>query len=183
MLSANVPLIRPDDLLGLKMRIQASRVIEAQMAALGALPQALAYSEAYSALQTGVVDGTENPASNMFTQKMYEVQRHATLTHHGYLGYAVIVNKDFWEGLPADIRAGLEQAVREATPIANEFARQENDEALAFIRKFGRTIIHEPTPEESRAWVEALLPVHKEMAGRVGAELIQRIYAETGVGQ
>ena len=99
-LSANKPLISPDDVLGLKMRIQASKVIEEQMVALGALPQVMAFSEAYQALASGVVDGTENTPANMLTQKMFEVQKNATLTNHGYLGYAVIVNQAFWEGLP-----------------------------------------------------------------------------------
>ncbi len=104
-MSANKPLKDPDDFLGLKMRVQSSKVLEAQMKALGALPQVMAFSEVYQALQTGVVDGTENPPSNMYTQKMHEVQKHATLSNHGYLGYAVIVNKKFWDGLPADTRA------------------------------------------------------------------------------
>ena len=93
------------------MRIQSSKVLDAQMRALGAIPQVMAFSEVYQALQTGVVDGTENPPSNMYTQKMFEVQSNATLSDHGYLGYAVIVNKKFWEGLPADVRAGLDKAM------------------------------------------------------------------------
>ena len=97
------------------MRIQSSKVLEAQMKALGAVPQVMAFSEVYQALQTGVVDGTENPPSNMYTQKMHEVQKHATLSNHGYLGYAVIVNKKFWDDLPADVRGQLEKAMAEAT--------------------------------------------------------------------
>ena len=103
-LSSNKPLKLPADVKGQKMRIQSSKVLEAQMRALGALPQTMAFSEVYQALQTGVVDGTENPPSNMYTQKMHEVQKHAIQTDHGYLGYAVIVNKKFWDGLPADVR-------------------------------------------------------------------------------
>ncbi|MGQ0672613.1 MAG: TRAP transporter substrate-binding protein [Hyphomicrobium sp.] len=179
-LSANQPLISPDDVLGLKMRIQSSRVIEAQMAALGALPQVLAFSEAYQALSTGVVDGTENPPANLYTQKMHEVQKHATLTNHGYLGYAVIANKPFWDGLPGDIRTSLEKAIAETTPLANRLAKEENDQSLEEIRKLGTTAFHEPTEDERKAWTAALLPVHKEMAGRVGQELIDRIYAATG---
>jgi C4-dicarboxylate-binding protein DctP len=90
-------------MLGLKIRIQSSKVLEAQMKALGAIPQVMAFSEVYQALQTGVVDGQENTPSNMYTQKMHEVQKHARLTNHGYIGYAVIVNKKFWDGLPADM--------------------------------------------------------------------------------
>lgn len=179
-LSANSPLYGPDDVLGLKMRIQASKVIEAQMWALGGLPQALAFSEAYQALSSGVVDGTENTPANMYNQKMYEVQKHATLTYHGYLGYAVISNDKFWSGLPADIRASLERAIAETTPIANKLALEENEHALDEMRASGKTTFHEPTPEERATWMAALTPVHDEMASRVGRDLIDRIYAVTG---
>jgi hypothetical protein len=92
----------PADLKGKKLRIQSSKVLEEEIRSVGGLPQVMAFSEVYQALQTGVVDGTENPISNLYTQKMHEVQKHLTLTDHGYLGYAVIVNKKFWDGLPAD---------------------------------------------------------------------------------
>ena len=182
-LSANAPLYTPDDVLGLKMRIQSSKVIEAQMWAMGALPQVMAFSEAYQALSSGVVDGTENTPANMFNQKMFEVQRHATMTNHGYLGYAVITNARFWRGLPDDIREGLERAIRETTPIANALALKENDDALGEMKQSGRTRFHVPTPEERKKWIEALLPVHDEMARRVGRDLIDRIYAATGRAQ
>jgi len=178
-LSANSVLKGPDDVLGLKMRIQASKVIEAQMWALGGVPQVMAFSEAYQALSSGVVDGTENTPANMYTQKMDEVQSHATLTDHGYLGYAVISNHAFWTGLPADIRAALERALAETTPIANAFAREENEMALSEMRKTGRTAFHEPTPEERAAWKAALLPVRDEMADRIGRDLIDRIETVT----
>src|SRR5512142_711160 len=114
-MSANKPLRKPADFRGLKMRIQSSKVLDSQMRALGAIPQVMAFSEVYQALQTGVVDGTENPPSNLYTQKMHEVQKFVTVSNHGYLGYALIANKKFWEGLPADLRAGLEKAMQEAT--------------------------------------------------------------------
>src|SRR5205085_4977082 len=134
-MSANRPLHMPADFRGLKMRIQSSKVLEAQMRALGAIPQVMAFSEVYQALQTGVVDGTENPPSNEYTQKMHEVQKYTMLSEHGYVGYAVIVNKRFWEGLPGDVRAALTKAMKEATDYTNEIAGKENDEALEEIRK------------------------------------------------
>jgi tripartite ATP-independent periplasmic transporter solute receptor, DctP family len=179
-MSANSPIATPDDFLGLKMRIQSSKVLEAQMNALGAVPQVMAFSEVYQALQTGVVDGTENPPSNMYTQKMHEVQKHATVSNHGYLGYAVIVNKQFWDGLPEEVRAGLEKALTEATDYANGIAKEENDKALQAMKDAGTTEFHELTPEELAAWEEVLAPVHEEMAGRIGAETIAAVKAATG---
>jgi C4-dicarboxylate-binding protein DctP len=143
----------------------------------------MAFSEVYQGLQTGVVDGTENPPSNMYTQKMHEVQKYATVSRHGYLGYAVIVNKKFWDGLPADIRANLEKAMDEATEYANGIAQKENDEALAAMKASGKTEFHDMTDAEKAAWIKALKPVHDEMAGRVGKELIAEIYRETGVAK
>ncbi len=179
-MSANKPLRNPEDFRGLKMRIQSSNVLDAQMRAVGALPQKMAFSEVYQALQTGVVDGTENPPSNLFTQKMHEVQKFVTLSDHGYLGYAVIVNKKFWEGLPADIRKQLEDALEQATRYANQIAKVENDQALEGVRKSGKSEIITLTPEQRRAWKKAMLPVHEQMSGRIGKELIQSIYKETG---
>jgi C4-dicarboxylate-binding protein DctP len=179
-MSANKMLRLPTDCRGLKMRIQSSQVLSAQMKALGALPQTMAFSEVYQALQTGVVDGTENPWSNLYTQKMHEVQKHATETYHGYIGYAVIANKKFWDGLPADIRTGLDAAMAEATKFANDIAKKENDEAKEKVKASGKTAIYTPTKEERAAWKKALVVVHKEMESRIGKDTIQAVYKETG---
>jgi C4-dicarboxylate-binding protein DctP len=179
-MSANKPLRKPADFRGLKMRIQSSKVLDSQMRALGAIPQVMAFSEVYQALQTGVVDGTENPPSNLYTQKMYEVQKYLTLSDHHYLGYAVIVNKKFWDGLPADIRKTLEQAMVDTTKYVNDIAKKENDDALDAVRKSGKTEIITLTPEEKREWKKALIKVHKENESRIGKDLIESIYKETG---
>ncbi|HUR41424.1 MAG TPA: TRAP transporter substrate-binding protein [Verrucomicrobiae bacterium] len=179
-LSANRALRTPADVKGLKLRIQSSQVLSAQMKALGALPQVMAFSEVYQALQTGVVDGTENPPSNFYTQKMHEVQKFLTATDHGYLGYAVIVNKAFWDGLPPDLRKTLEECMVEATKFANDIARQENEKALEQVKASGKTELIAPTPEEKAQWRAALVPVHQEMREVVGAELLDSIYAATG---
>ncbi|ENO95870.1 MAG TPA: TRAP transporter substrate-binding protein [Thauera phenylacetica] len=178
--SANSPIKKPEDLRGKKMRIQSSKVLEEQMREVKSLPQVMAFSEVYQALQTGVVDGTENPHSNLYTQKMHEVQKHMTLTDHGYLGYAVITNKKFWDGLPAEIRTQLDKAMVESTVYANQIAKEENDKSLEAVRASGKTEIHTPTAEEKAAFKKAFAPVHKKMESRIGAELIQSIYKETG---
>ncbi len=179
-MSANKPLKLPADFRGQKMRIQSSKVLDAQMRALGANPQVMAFSEVYQALQTGVVDGTENPPSNLYTQKMHEVQKYVTLSDHGYLGYAVIVNKKFWDGLPADIRTTLEGAMKDSTKFANEIARKENEDALEGVKKSGKSQLITLNAEEKKAWKKALVKVHQESESRVGKELIQSIYRETG---
>jgi C4-dicarboxylate-binding protein DctP len=149
------------------------------MKALGAFPQVLAFSEVYQAMQTGVVDGNENTPSNVYSQKMHEVQKYVMLTNHGYIGYAVIVNAKFWDGLPADIRGQLERAMKEATAYVNDIAQKENDDALAGIKASGKTQIIDLTPDEKESLRKALLPVHKEMESRIGKELIAAFYAET----
>lgn len=178
--SANKPLKTPADFKGLKMRIQSSKVLESEMRSLGSLPQVLAFSEVYQALQTGVVDGTENPISNLYTQKMHEVQKHLTLTEHGYLGYAVITNKKFWDGLPADIRRQLEDAMDQSTRYANQIAKVENDKALDSVKKSGKTVVYTPTAAEKLAFKKAMFKTHTEMESRIGKDLIKSIYKETG---
>src|SRR5215212_6114319 len=161
-MSANKPIRTPADYKGLKMRIQSSKVLGDEIKALGAIPQVMAFSEVYQALQTGVVDGTENTPSNLYTQKMHEVQKYLALTDHGYIGYAVIVNKKFWDGMPADVRTTLEGAMKDATKFANDIAKKENDDALAAVKASGKTEIITLTAEQKAAMKKALIAVHKD---------------------
>jgi C4-dicarboxylate-binding protein DctP len=179
-MSSNKPLKTPADFRGQKIRIQSSKVLDGQMRALGATPQVMAFSEVYQALQTGVVDGQENTWSNIYTQKFYEVQKYITVSNHGVIEYAVIVNKKFWDGLPADIRATLDGAMKDATTYANDIAKQENDDALEKIKASGKSQIITLTPEEKKAWKKAELKVHRENEGSIGKDLIQEIYKDTG---
>ncbi len=179
-MSANKPLRDPTEAKGLKMRIQSSKILEMEMRAIGAIPQVLAFSEVYQALQTGVVDGTENPPSNFYTQKFYEVQKFMTQTQHGYLGYAVIVNQKFWSGLPADIRKVLDQAMKEATDHANGLAKKENDDAVEAVRKSGRCQVLALNAQERAAWKKAMAPVYREAQSRVPKALMDEVFKATG---
>ncbi len=178
--SANTPIKSAADMKGKKFRIQSSKVLEEEIRSVGGIPQVMAFSEVYQALQTGVVDGTENPISNFYTQKMHEVQKHLSITNHGYLGYAVIANKKFWDGLPTDIHAQLEQAMKDATAYANKIAQEENDQALEGVKKSGKTTVYVLTNDERLALKKTMAPVHIKMADRVGKEMLQTIYKETG---
>ncbi|WP_288580003.1 TRAP transporter substrate-binding protein [uncultured Methylobacterium sp.] len=181
-MSANKPLRMPSDFRGLKMRIQSSKVLEAQFRALGAIPQVMAFSEVYQGMQTGVVDGSENTPSNMFTQKHHEVQKFVTLSDHGYIGYAVITNKKFWDGLPADMRTELDKAMTEATVYANQVADKDNADALEEMKKSGKTTFVTLTPDEKAAWKAALEPVTADMAKRVGKDVIEEFQKEAKGG-
>ena len=178
-MSANKPLHVPDDYKGMKFRIQSSKVLEAQFRALGAIPQSMAFSEVYQALQTGVVDGQENTWSNIYTQKMFEVQKYITVTNHGYIGYIVVVNKKFWEDLPANIRGQLEKAMNDATVYGNDIAEKENTEAMDLIKKSGRSTIIVATEAENGAMRKAMDPIYTDMAKRVGKATIDEFIRET----
>ena len=178
-MTSNKPLRTPADFKGMKIRIQSSKVLDAQFRTLGANPQVLAFSEVYQALQTGVVDGTENTPSNVYSQKTHEVQKYLTLSNHGYIGYAVITNRKFWDGLPPDIRTTLEGAMKDATRYANAIAQQENDDALAKMKASGRIEFVALTDAERAEWRRAMQPVYTEMAPRVGRELIESIRKES----
>ena len=180
LMSANKPIRVPADYKGLKMRIQSSKVLGDQFKALGAIPQVMAFSEVYQAMQTGVVDGSENTPSNIYTQRHYEVQKYIAETNHGYIGYAVIANKKFWDGLPPDIRTALEGAMRDATKYANDIAQKENDDALEGIRKSGKSEVIKLTNDQKAAMKKALVTVHKENESRVGKETLAEVYKATG---
>jgi C4-dicarboxylate-binding protein DctP len=177
-MSANKPIKSPSDLAGLRMRIQPSKVLDAQMRTLGAKPQVLGFGEVAQALRSGVVDGTENPPSNFYTQNMHEVQPYLTVSNHGYLGYAVIVNKKFWDGLPGNIRSELEGAMKEATGYANAIAQMENDAAMESIKQSGKTKVYTLSEAEKDQWRNALAPVRVQMEARIGRDLILAVSRE-----
>ena len=181
MVSSNRPLMKPEDFKGLKFRISGSKIADQYFRLMGSIPQIMAFSEVYQALQTGVVDGCENTASNYWTQKFYEVQKDITVSYHAHLQYAVIVNSKFWSGLPPDIRTQLEKAMAEATDYTNSIARQENEDALAEIKKAGKTTLHYLTDADRKAWQEAMRPTYTWAKGRVGQEVLDLVAKELDV--
>ncbi|HJV80483.1 TRAP transporter substrate-binding protein [Noviherbaspirillum sp.] len=176
--TANRPLRTPADFKGLKMRITPSKVIDAQMRALGANPQVLAFSEVYTALQTGTVDGEENPTSNIATQKFYEVQKYMTLTNHSFHNYVLVANKRFWDALPPDIRKIMDGVVKDSTDYFNSIAAKDNNDALAELKKTKMQIV-DLTPAEKKAFKKALAPLHKQFEPVIGKELLDAIHHET----
>ena len=174
--SANKPLRTPADLKGLKMRIPSSKVLEANERALNAIPQVMAFSEVYQALQTGVVDGTENILSSYTSQKYLEVQKNITLTYHTHTGYAVVMNKAFWDGLGPDLQAVVASSIKDATDDELKLVAEENAAALAQIRASGKVDVLALTDAQRAEWKKALWPVHKEMESRVGAALLGSVY-------
>src|SRR6202045_2805396 len=178
--TANRPLITPADFKGMKMRIQGSKVLDAVARELGAIAQIIAFGVLYQTLQTGVADGEANVPSNIWTQKLYDVQKYLTVSYHGRLTYAFVTNKKFWDTLPADVKAPLERAVKESTDFFNETAAKDNIDALEKIKASGKLQVHVLTDEEKKAWVAKLMPVHKEMQGRFGKDFIDKIYQASG---
>jgi C4-dicarboxylate-binding protein DctP len=172
---------KPQDFQGLKVRISGSKVADLYFRQLGALPQIIAFSELYQALQTGVVDGCENTPSNYYTQKFYEVQKDITVSNHAHLQYAVITNAKFWNGLPADIRTELTKAMNEATDYTNSIATKENQDALEEIKKSGKTTLHYLTDAQKAEWQKAMQPTYKWARGRVGGEILDLISKELNV--
>ncbi len=171
-LSANTKLTTPADAKGLKFRIQASDVLEEQFKAVGANPQKISFAEVYQALQTGVVDGTENPWSNTYSKKFHEVQKYIMDSDHGVLDYMVITNTKWWEGLPADVRTGLKSAMDESIAYGNTVA---NDEAQEFRKKViadKKAEVVSMTKEQKAAWRTAMLPVWKKFESEIGKDLI-----------
>jgi len=180
MVSANRPLLLPADFQGLKVRISGSKIADQYFRLVGSIPQIMAFSEVYQALQTGVVDACENTASNYLTQKFHEVQKHITMSYHAHLQYAVIVNQKFWNGLPPDIRKELDKAMNEATDYTNSIAVKENEDALAEIKASGKTTLHTLTPDQQKAWRTAMQPTYQWAKGRVGAEVLDVLSKATG---
>jgi C4-dicarboxylate-binding protein DctP len=175
-LSANKPLVAPSDAKGLKFRIQASDVLKAQFEALGANPQKMAFSEVYGALQTGVIDGQENTWSNIYGKKFFEVQDGVTETDHGIIDYLVVTSKEWWDGLPGDVRDQLAGILQEVTAERNAQSTAINEENKQLVIKAGSEV-RKLTPEQRAKWVEAMKPVWKQFEGDIGADLIKAAQA------
>lgn len=172
-LSANKKLVEPKDARGLKFRVQASAVLDEQFKALRAAPRKMSFAEVYQGLQTGVVNGAENPYSNIYSQKMHEVQKFITESDHGVLDYMVITNTTFWSGLPADIRSELEAILAEVSVEVNKQAESLNQNDKKRILEAGTTEIVNLTPEQRELWREAVRPVWKKFEGEIGPDLIK----------
>ena len=181
--SANKDFRLPSDVKGLKFRIQASDVYEAIMKSLGANGQKMAFAEVYQALQTGVVDGQENSFSNTYSQKFHEVQKTIIESNHGILDYMVVVNAKWWNGLPADVKKGLSEAMNEATVFNNQIAKQKNDEARAAIEAAGKAKIVKLTDAQLAEWKKAMQPVYKQFEADIGADLIKAAQAASKPAQ
>jgi C4-dicarboxylate-binding protein DctP len=163
----------PEDVKGLKFRIQQSDVLEAQFRALGANPQKMAFSEVYQALQTGVVDGQENTWSNIYSQKFYEVQKSVAETNHGIVDYMVITNAKWWDSLPPDIRKGLQEAMDEATAYGNKLSFDIDQKDRKLVADSGKTKIQTLTKEDIAKWRKAMEPVWRKFEPDIGKDLIQ----------
>ena len=176
------PLIKPEDCRGLKFRVMSSKVLIEQFKALGAIPVVLPFSEVYSALQQGVVDGQENTISNIYTKKFYEVQRYMTLTNHGYLGYLVVMSKKFWNRLPENLKKVVLQAMREATQKERVWAKELNNAQLQkikeYARKTGRLEIDTLTPAQRELWVKKLRTIYPKFYDTIGKDLIEKVIKE-----
>lgn len=176
-LSADKPLRKPEDAAGLKFRVQNSDVLVDQFKAIGANPQKLAFAEVYQALQTGTVDGAENPWSNIYTQKFYEVQPYITESNHGLLDYMVVTNADFWNGLPKDVRGELEKILTEVTTAVNKQADDINREHRQKIIDSGKSEVIKLSPAEVEAWRKAMQPVWKKYEKEIGTDVIKAAQA------
>ncbi|WP_106478431.1 TRAP transporter substrate-binding protein [Phytohalomonas tamaricis] len=172
-LSANKPLHEPKDARGLKFRVQASNVLEEQFKQVRAVPRKMSFAEVYQGLQTGVVNGAENPWSNIYSQKFYEVQDYITESDHGVLDYMLITNAKFWNGLPDDVRNELNAILAEVTTEVNDQARAINERDKQNIIKAGTSEIIQLTPQQRSEWREAMRPVWKKFEGQIGADLIE----------
>jgi C4-dicarboxylate-binding protein DctP len=175
-MSANKPLLNPEDAEGLKFRVQASDVLVAQFEQLDANPQKMSFKEVYGGLQTKVIDGQENTWSNIYGKKFFEVQDGVTETNHGILDYLVVTSNSFWDGLPDDVRDQLGKIVMEVTQTRNsESARVNAGNRQNIIDAGG--VVRSLTPEQRLAWVEKLQPVWKKFEKDIGAELIEAALA------
>lgn len=175
-LSASSPLRTPADAAGLKFRIMTSDVLAAQFQAIKAVPLKKPFSEVFTLLETRAIDGQENTYSNIYSEKYYEIQPYITESNHGLLDYLVITSKEFWNGLPSDIRPQVKKALDEAIDYGNGIAAKLDQEAKQKIIESKRCQILTLTPDQRAQWVAAMKPVWKKFEGQIGKDVIDAAY-------
>ena len=172
-MTANRPLYSPDDFHDLSFRIMPSRALDAQFAQLGAQSRDLPFSDVFAALEQKLVNAAENTPSNIYSKRFYTVQDHLTVSNHGYLGYLVLTNEDFWNALPEDIRDILETTLEEVTTWERQIAEEQNARDLERIISSELIEVHYLSEREKAAWRAALLPVQQMFLPDIGTELLQ----------
>jgi C4-dicarboxylate-binding protein DctP len=178
-LSSNTEMRTPDSMAGLSFRIQPSDVLRTQFEKWGASSTPMAFSEVYNALQQGVVNGQENPYSNIESQNMHTVQSHITESNHGYIGYVLVINNQFMESLPADLQTVVRESADEASTYNREVAAKLNADARTTIEQAGTTTITELTPEERQAFKDRVVPsVWQQYADVIGPDLVNDLLAK-----
>jgi tripartite ATP-independent transporter DctP family solute receptor len=174
-MTANIPIRTPDDFSGQRFRIMQSKVLETQFETVNATPVIMSFNEVYANLEKGMIDGGENTVSNIYTKRLYRVQKHLTISNHGYLGYAVIVNSSFWNRLPSDIQEKIMEAMEETTTWNYQMAAAMNEQQLQLIKMMNAMQVYELTPEEKLAWQQAFQPVYAIHTRSIGEELVTKI--------
>ncbi len=174
--SSNKPMHTPADLAGMKVRIQPSDVLRAQFVAWKANPTPMAFSEVYNALQQGVVDGAENPWSNLESQKMHTVQKHITESNHGYIGYILVINDTFFKGLPEDLQKVVEESAKESSDFNHTVAEEVNQESKKKVEEAGTSTIYQLTDEERKAFKDLVVPsVYNQFRDLIGPAIIDEL--------
>ncbi|MBE1441660.1 DctP family TRAP transporter solute-binding subunit [Paenibacillus sp. OAS669] len=175
-LTSNIgPIVHPSDLRGQHFRTMRSKLLDAEFRLFDMRTTEMPFNQVYRNLENGTVDGGENSISNIYTKKFYQVQKYLTISNHGYLGYAVLMNRTFWKKLPADIQQQIQEAMEETTEWANQNAILMNQKQLEEIRNESRIQIYTLSLEERKEWMDAWEPIYTQYESYIGTELIKKI--------
>lgn len=169
------PIQKPEDLKGQSFRIMQSDVISAQFSRLKAKAIQDSFNSTYKLLEEGEVDGEENTVSNIYSKKFYNLQKHMTISNHGYLGYAVMMSGKVWNEQSEETKKILLEAMEETTEWNSRMAFDMNEDLLEKIRQNSSIQIHELTPEEKQEWQAVLDPIYEDFSQDIGKNLVEEI--------
>jgi C4-dicarboxylate-binding protein DctP len=178
---SNNKTLAPADMRGKKYRIQPSDVLRTQIEAWGGIPTPLAFAEVYNGLQQGLLDGGENTYSNIQSQNMHTVQKYITELDHGYIGYILVINNDWYESMPADLQRVLEEVAADSSAYNREESQNVNEESKRIIEEAGTTEIVIPTEEEREAFKDVVVPSeYEKYRDVIGPEIIDELLERQG---
>jgi tripartite ATP-independent transporter DctP family solute receptor len=171
------PLGAMSDMKGLKVRVMQSPMALASFNAMGMNAVPMAFPEVYPALETKALDGYEHPVVDMFANKMYEVQKHLTITNHVYTPVALLASKKWWSGLTPDQRKAVQKVAEDTRTLQRAEELKQAGDVVSQLKARGMSVTEMPTAELDKIRA-AVQPVIDKNTETIGAEFAQSFYGE-----
>lgn len=173
--TSNTPIRTPADFEGKTFRIMPSKVLKEQFEHFGASTLMLRFNQTFVNLEQNKTDSQENTLSNIYSKKLYGVQNYLTISNHGFLGYGVLMNQQFWDELPPDIQVQIQRAMQETTEWLWKKSDEMNRQLLTEVKENSSISVYKLSPAEKKQWMNEMTVIYPKFEPMIGAELMDKM--------